>query len=62
MGPWSPWSLVVLSYGGTFILTQIIPIIIGILKFNFTPVESVLLGFDFLAILLVVWIMKKARS
>ena len=49
---------IVISHAGIFILTQIMSIGIGLLKFTFTPVEWVLLGIDLVAVLVVVWVIR----
>jgi hypothetical protein len=55
------FRLVILSHSGIFVLTQMVAIVIGLLTFEYTPLEWALLGIDVLAILAVVWIARMAR-
>lgn len=48
--------LVGLSPGGTFLVTQLIAIGIGLAKFTYTPLEWGLLGIDAIAVLLILWL------
>jgi hypothetical protein len=55
------WRFLVLSHGGVFLFTQGMAIVLGLLKFSYTPVERVLLGIDVVAVLFVFWIVRQAR-
>lgn len=54
------WRFVVLSHGGLFLVTQLMAVSIELLKFTFSPLEWVLIGFDVAAMIAVIWLM--ARS
>jgi hypothetical protein len=49
------WRFVITSHAGVLMLTQIIAISIGLLRFQCTAVEWILLGFDLLAVSVVIW-------
>jgi len=53
---WGKLPLVGLSPGGTFLITQLIAIGIGLAKFTSTPLEWGLLGIDVVAVLLILWL------
>jgi hypothetical protein len=54
------WRFIITSHAGIFMLTQLMAVGIGLLKFTSTPVEWVLLGFDLGAVLVVVWVIRSA--
>lgn len=55
------WRLLLMSHGGIFLLTQLMAIGIGLLKFTYTPVEYGLLGIDVLFVLIVVWVLSQLK-
>ena len=56
------WVRTILSHGGIFMTTQIIAIIIGISKCVFSVQEDVLLGINFLVLILTIYFMRQARK
>lgn len=58
----SGWHQVLLSYGGTFIFTQLTAIAIGVLRFQSTATEWVLLLLDIVAVGWVVYVIVRAKK
>lgn len=56
-----PWPLSILAPGGTFLLTGLIAIGIGVTNFSFTPVEWILLTISIIAVLFTIWLLNMAR-
>jgi hypothetical protein len=56
------WRLGVLSHGGVLLFTQGMAIVVGLLKFSYTPVEWVFLGIDLVAVFVVFRLMKQAEK
>lgn len=56
------WREVLLSYGGIFVLTQLAAIAIGLLRFQSTMTEWVLLLFDVIAVGWVVFVVVRANK
>ena len=50
------WRIIILSYGGIFLLTQLMAIGIALLKLTFNILSLSLLGIDIITILVVIWI------
>jgi uncharacterized membrane protein YqaE (UPF0057 family) len=54
------WLLLRLSHGGTFVVTQLMAVLIGLFSFSWTMVEWTLLGIDVIAIIFVMIVVSKA--
>jgi hypothetical protein len=54
------WRFIITSHVGIFLLTQVMAIGVGLLKFTSTSVEWVLLGVDLVAVWVVAWVMRRA--
>jgi hypothetical protein len=57
----SNWLYVVLSHGGIFLITQGMAIAIGLSNFTETTIEWLLLGFDVISVLIVVFLLWRSR-
>jgi uncharacterized membrane protein YqaE (UPF0057 family) len=55
------WLLLRLSHGGTFFITQLMAVLIGLFSFSQTKVEWTLLGIDTIAILIVIILVGQAK-
>ncbi|NUM77600.1 hypothetical protein HUU40_24825 [candidate division KSB1 bacterium] len=55
------WRFVVLSHGGIFLLTQFMAILVELSKFSFNLLEYVLMGVDFVSILVVLWVVRQSK-
>jgi hypothetical protein len=58
------WRFVVISHGGMFLLTQVMAVVIEVLRFtplNLSPIKLTLLSIDAISILLVYWIMRQSN-
>jgi hypothetical protein len=49
----------IFSHGGIFLLSQLIAVAIGLIKFTFTTTDWALLGLSVIAVLFVVWILAR---
>jgi len=61
----SAWRFVVISHGGMFLLTQIMAIMVEILRFqplNLSPIKLALLIIDVISILIVYWITRQSAT